>query len=99
MTVNGYDCVTTFWSDFSIADHFGPAAVEDTYRRAFNEWKENTVYLTELVMVLNWKAWQHDGLGKRLYAKLYSELYYEADDWAHENLKGDDLSYYYKTAD
>lgn len=29
----------------------------DTYNSAFNEWKDNHIYLTELVMVLNWKCW------------------------------------------
>ena len=51
----GYKPITTFWQDFSIADNFGVKAVKDTYKRAFSEWKTNYKYLTELVMVLNWK--------------------------------------------
>ena len=31
--LNGYEPITTFWQDFSIADKFGIAAIEDTYRR------------------------------------------------------------------
>ena len=54
----GYKPMTTFWQDFSIADAFGVAAVEDTFKRAFNEWKGNYKYLTELVMVLNHKIAQ-----------------------------------------
>ena len=53
----GYEQKTTFWMDFSIADKFGIAAIKDTYKRAFNAWKDNHVYLTELVMVLN-----HNGM-------------------------------------
>ena len=58
MIENGYQPKTTFWMDFSIADKFGIAAIKDTYNRAFKEWKNNHVYLTELVMVLNHKIWQ-----------------------------------------
>lgn len=61
---NGYKFKTTFWSDFSIADRFGVRAVQDTFNRAFSEWKSNVIYLTELVLVLNWKIYQFDGLSK-----------------------------------
>lgn len=37
----GYDLMTTFWEDFSIADKYGIAGVKDTYKRAFDEWKGN----------------------------------------------------------
>lgn len=32
--LNGYEPITTFWQDFSIADKFGDKAIADTYRRA-----------------------------------------------------------------
>lgn len=32
--MNGYEPITTFWQDFSIADKFGNNAIADTYRRA-----------------------------------------------------------------
>ena len=54
-----YEPQTTFWIDFTIADKFGYFAVQDTYNRAFKEWKDNYIYLTELVIVLNHKVWQH----------------------------------------
>jgi hypothetical protein len=37
----GYDLMTTFWEDFSIADKYGVPGIKDTYKRAFNEWKGN----------------------------------------------------------
>lgn len=37
MQENGYDLITTFWEDFSIADKYGIAGVKDTYKRAFSE--------------------------------------------------------------
>ena len=52
-SMTGYEPITTFWDDFSIADAFGKNAVEDTYDRAFREWKSNYKYLTELVMIIN----------------------------------------------
>ena len=57
-TPNGYKFVSTFPSDFTIADKFGESAIRDTFNRAFNEWKSNYVYLTELVISLNWKIWE-----------------------------------------
>ena len=59
MAENGYNVQTTFWEDFSAADIFGLSAIQDTFNRAFEEWKGNCKYLTELVLVLNHKIWQH----------------------------------------
>jgi hypothetical protein len=50
---------TTFFEDFTIADKFGKDAVLDTYKRAFKERKSDYKYLTELVIALNWKIWEH----------------------------------------
>lgn len=58
----GYNLMTTFWEDFSIADKYGIAGVKDTYRRAFNEWKDDYKFFTELTLVLNHKIWQHSML-------------------------------------
>lgn len=94
----GYKQITTFFMDFSIADNFGIDAIEDTYKRAFAEWKSNYKYLTELVMVLNWKIWQHNGT-RDDYVKVYNRLWKEADEYACKNLKGEELSYFYRTTD
>ncbi len=90
---------TTFWMDFTIADRFGKTAVLDTYKRAFNEWKENYEYLTELVMVLNWKIWEHYEKEEHALAILYDKLWKEADMYAVNNLKDEELEYFYKTTD
>lgn len=94
----GYEPKTTFWQDFSIADMFGVDAVKDTFKRAFCEWKTNYIYLTELVMVLNHKAWQHYERDNSL-AELYDELWGEADVYAVENLRDDELIYFLVTTD
>ena len=98
MNVNGYETFTTFWEDFSIADRFGVAEIKDTFTRAFNEWKHDYKYLTELVMVLNWKIWQHYETDST-YAELYNELWGEADLYAMDNLKDDEASYFFRTTD
>ena len=94
----GYETITTFWNDFDIADAFGAAAIRDTYNRAFNEWKSNYKYLTELVLILNWKIAQHYGHNNE-YAELYNELWETADGYAVDNLTGDELAYFYRITD
>ena len=94
-----YETITTFWSDFTIADHFGPAAVRDTWRRAFGEWKSDYKYLTELVMVLNHKIWQYWEAGKENMARVYNTLWERTAQYASETLKGDELRYYFETTD
>lgn len=89
---------TTFWQDFSIADRFGLEAIQDTYNRAFASWKNDTEYLTELVMVLNWKIF--DWYEKNdSYAELYNDLWGKADSYAMDNLKGSELKYFLKMTD
>lgn len=95
----GYKPQTTFWTDFSVAEVFGDDAVRDTFCRAFEEWNSNYIYLTELVLVLNWKLWEHHEEGNETYAALYNELWEQADLYACENLTGDELSYFYATTD
>lgn len=95
---NGYTMESTFVMDFSIADIFGLSAVKDTYKRAFNEWKDNYIYLTELVITLNLKIWQHYKKNDQL-ARLYDQLWREADTYAYENLKDDELRFFYNVTD
>lgn len=94
----GYEAKTTFWEDFSIADHFGIDAIKDTFNRAFKEWKGNYIYLTELVLVLNHKIWQWYEKNEE-YAQLYNGLWEKADAYGCNNLKGEELSYFYRTLD
>lgn len=96
--MTGYRPFTTFYEDFSIADNFGQAAIYDTYKRAFRSWKKDYKYFTELVMVLNWKIWEHYETNEE-YAKLYNELWEIASNWALDNLKDEELSYYLRTTD
>ena len=92
----GYTPITTFWQDFCIADAFGVDAIKDTYNRAFKEWKSNYKYLTELVMVLNHRIWRWYERNDQ-YASLYDTLWEKTNDYALNNLKGDELRYYLTT--
>lgn len=98
MRENGCELQTTFWSDFSIADRFGLPAVQDTFNRAFEEWKGDYKYLTELILVLNHKIWQYYETRPDM-ATLYNTLWTQTDLYARDNLKDDELSYYYEVTD
>ena len=98
--MTGYKPLTTFYTDFSIADNFGEKAVKETYNRAFKEWKDNIKYVTELAMALNWKIWEHfEYEGKRNLANLYDKLYWKTDEFITNHFKGEDLAYYFRTTD
>lgn len=90
---------TTFRQDFTIADRYGISAIKDTFKRAFEEWKSNVEYVTELCVVLNWKIWEHYDKGNEEVARVYNDLWEKVDVWCQENLKGKDLEYFYKITD
>ena len=96
--MTGYKPLTTFWSDFSTAEKFGIEAVKGTFKRAFEEWKGDYRFLTELVMVLNHKIWQWYEKNDEL-ARVYDALWEEADNYGCENLKGEELDYFYEILD
>jgi len=88
---------TTFCQDFLIAERYGIAAIKDTYNRAFNGWKNCHKYLTELTMTLNHLLAMHfyrDGEDNER-TKLYGDLWQKTYEWGCENLKGEELSFFY----
>ena len=78
------------------ADHIGVDAILETYDRLYNEWKDNSVYIMELMLVLNhrctfWnneiikspqneKAVEYTSIYLDLFEKL-DELLYGPDSW------------------
>lgn len=98
--MTGYKPKTTYYMDFSIADGFGVEAIKDTYNRAKKACIDGLgiEYLTELVMVLNWKIYEHFERNN-VFARLYNELWQELDNYCCENLEGDELNYYFRTTD
>ena len=97
-TPMGYKMQTTFVEDFMIAERFGVDAIRDTYKRAFDEWKDDYVYLTELVIALNWGIWRNYETRPEI-AEVYNELWEKADEYACDHLKGDELSFFYRVTD
>lgn len=103
----GYEPKTTFWQDFSIADRFGTEAIKDTYRRAVSEWRDQVMYIAELSLVLNHKAFWYQSAAerrdgdKRLKAlsNLYFRLWEDLDIYAKGHFIGDDAAYYYRVTD
>ena len=89
---------TTFWEEFSIADQYGSDGVREHYDLVFDQWKDNLKYLTELVLVLNWKIYQWYQVDDTL-GLTYDELWKKTDEYALNTLKGDDLHYYLSTLD
>lgn len=71
----------------------------DTYNRAFKEWQDNYKYITELVMVLNWKIWEHHNSNNIELSKVYNDLWVKLDKWVQDNFNADELDYYYTTTD
>jgi hypothetical protein len=97
--MTGYKPLTTFYTDFSIADHFGVKAIKDTYNRCKKYWCDDYKYLTELVMVMSWKSFEHQN--NLELCKLYSELYCELDEFAYNKFQDNEeqLRYYLRTTD
>ena len=97
---NGYETKTTFIQDFQIAEVFGEEAVKDTFKRAFNEWKDNIEYVTELAIVTNLLCWKHHGHNEKL-SELYGEFYYTVYDYVYEDghFTDEELDYYYQITD
>ena len=96
--LTGYKPITTFYIDFSIADRFGIDSINDTFNRAFKDWKHDYKYITELSLVLNWKIWRWHEVNND-YAKTYDALWRRLDEWCIANLQSEELEYYYRTTD
>lgn len=107
----GYKPLTTYFSDFSIAEWFGEDSIKDTYKRAVAEHKNNVEWITEICMVLNHKSWQHskDGVVDEI-GKIYLDLYYELrdaitgyeddnDEYHQGFLDEEGLEYFYRITD
>lgn len=98
--ITGYKPITTYYQDFSIADNFGLEAIQETYDTVMKE-KPGYKEFTEFTMALNWKIWEHHRTegDESKKAILYDKLWREAADYAVNNLKDEELSYYYRTTD
>lgn len=98
----GYKPKTIFWRDFANSEGRGIRAVQETYELIMDEWSYNYIYLTELVLVLNWNIWYWYGIGSKAakdFVELYTELFEKTSEYALDHLIGDELDYYLRTVD
>ena len=97
----GYKPISTFYTDFGIAEWFGEDSIRDTYERAVDGWKDSIEWMTEIVMVLNWKIWEHYYRGDEEIARLYDELWRDSQHEVHKMFAGNEkaMSYYYRIVD
>lgn len=101
----GYEVLTTIDVDFEMAEIFAISEegrkkkIEDTYKKYLESFKSNYKYLTELVIFLNFKCWEHYEKGNNDLCILYSSLYHAASRYATRNLKDEEFEYFYKLTD
>ena len=98
----GYEPKTTYWEDFTFAEPYGQDAIKDMALAAFKECKDNYIWLTELIMVLNHKSWYWHKKDEEL-MELYADLYYEYDEKAinylDKNYGEEEQCYFFRTLD
>ena len=96
---SGYETISTFYGDLSIADVYGIDAIKDTIKRVKEQWFNDYKMFTEFVLALNHKSWEWnartevEGWSEEI-EKLYIEQYYYFDDYCLDNYKGEALDYY-----
>lgn len=77
--LNGVAVVAnTFAQDFAIADAFGIDAIENTFKRAFEEWKKDIRYFTALALTMNHQGWKWYEINEKV-GKLYFDFWEKCD--------------------
>lgn len=102
LNYNGHERKTTFMSDLSIGEWCeGMLGVLDTWKRVMMYWKDDVVYMSEFVLCVNWKAWEHHGRSNNEWARFYSFLYEYTRDIMYDYYEGDEekTSYMYNYLD
>lgn len=91
---------TLYWQRFSIAEKYGKDEIKRVYDEILNESKKDYKLITELVMILNHKSWEHcEYINCSAFCELYAQLYRDACEYALNRLEGDELSYFLDVID
>ena len=91
---------TLYWQRFSIAERYGKEELLRVYHEIFNESKNDYKLITELVMILNHKSWEHcENLMNSDFCSLYANLFREVRNYAEATLEGDELQYFLDVTD
>ena len=81
-------------------ESFGEQAIRNKCMSLMLDAKKDYKRMTELVMNVNWLSWYHAEVTKdRNLSNVYANLYYDCDDIAFSQLKGEELNYYINTMD
>ena len=97
--IETYGWFTTFRQDFQFAELDGVWGVKDTYKRAFGDWKNDIIYLTELYVVLCWRCDSHYERGNIALGEAYNDLRKTLDKHIFKNFKGEELQYFIRFTD
>ena len=89
---------SNYWNDFTEVETKWSKAIEELCKQLFEENKSNVKYLTELVLVMNWKIREHYETDEDT-ARVYDKLWKELDEYCCENLKWEEARYYFKRTD
>lgn len=81
---NGHERKTTFMADLSYAEWFNKEKVVETVQNAIGLYKDNEVWMAELVLCVNWKAWEHAARNNNQWGISYSELYEMVRDLVYD---------------
>lgn len=95
-SMTGYTPKTDIWEVLSEADE---NKIEDIVEEIFKTVKDDYIYLTEFIMFLNWKCWEHYDKGNEDISELYSKLFYEKQNYAYDHFNDEELSYYFQITD
>ena len=81
----------TFMSDFSIGEWCeGYKGLFDTISRCMLSYRDNVEAMSEFVLSVNWKSWEHYARGNNQWAKMYSLLYEGVRDLMYDYYEGDE---------
>lgn len=101
-----YEPVSNFWEQFTeieIKSNIEEDDFRDLAETLFQAYKNNIIFLTELILVINHKCWYWFENNNGELAKIYSLLYYEYDSFAlnyiEKNMTQKEITYYLRTLD
>lgn len=99
--IGAYKPTSNSFAELSVAELFGDEAIRIAFNKLSELYLSDYKKYTDLVMAVNWKAWEWEGRNDAAYSKFYSLLYYEADERFWQHFEHDDVAknYYFQTTD
>lgn len=94
----GYKPIADYWQKLYRAARNGSEELKRLATGLFDSAKHSYKHLTEFVMALNWLSWEWVEKNEAI-ARLFCSLFRTAEDFARENLTGEELKYYFATTD